>query len=420
MNERIASIAAWCMLALIALRPSLDVTTGLQVDALGGVNPAALTGIALILLSGLWLVCLPHQQRWQTMTLAPVLLWAVFLLFLLPWAVIPFFAGEEDHISGIREWVRLVSILPVVMLACHAGRMGTRFRFVIVLILSLIPPALTGFYQLVAGDGQMVLGIHRIQGTFVHPNPFAFYLVTMLVVLYASARMSRSYWLWGIIVLTLVLLAGTLSFTGAGMFAVAAGVLALGESRTVRRGVMLMLVVFVTVFLATDAGRERVQELARWDNLDEIEATGQETPSHVWRVLNWRFLYREWVKQPVFGYGLASIPRVNPNLNVYKNDIGHDAHNDYIRFLVETGAVGAVGWLLFLAGMVRVYWLQYRKNPSVTRVVSLAALALLAAWLAGSMNDNLIQATAYQYVMWSALGLAYGISSCPVDTEPCG
>ncbi|MBZ0257410.1 O-antigen ligase family protein, partial [bacterium] len=178
------------------------------------------------------------------------------------------------------------------------------------------------------------------------------------------------------------------------------------EGRAARLGVIVLGCILVAGVLSTSTGRARLAALTKWDNLDEIERTQRETGSHTWRLLNWRYLYREWKKQPILGYGLASTPKVNPNINVLGGGVGHDPHNDYVRYLVETGAVGLVLWLAFLVWTGRVLWNALRRaHAPPQRRGALIAFALFAAWAVGSLNDNLITATAYQYALWSIFAL---------------
>jgi len=64
------------------------------------------------------------------------------------------------------------------------------------------------------------------------------------------------------------------------------------------------------------------------------------TNSFTWRIVNWKLLYEKWTDKPFLGYGLTTSSIINP---------WHmcEAHNDYLRFLVEFGLVGFSIYLWF-------------------------------------------------------------------------
>ncbi|MBI1388001.1 MAG: hypothetical protein GC154_06095 [bacterium] len=396
------------LFALIVIRPSLDALTEYAWLGAWKINPAALTGGLAALLGALWLITLKPADRRRTMMNQLGLIFAGWLLCLLPWALVPMLGHGVERAAGLREWLRLLSYLPLIWLGVHEAAGGRARALILAIAASAVVPAITGAAQGIFHTSPVIQGLHRIRGTFVHPNPFSFYLLTAAAAAYWLWRTERrKRWAAALAALLAVLLA-TFSLTGLGMLGVWMAAVAWGEGGAARWSVIALGVMLIAGILATDTGRTRLAGLTRWDNLDEIERTQRVTGSHTWRLLNWRYLIREWKKQPVFGYGLASIPRVNPNINK-QSGVGHDAHNDYVRYLVETGAVGLTLWLTMLAGVGAVLYRAWRKAraPDIRRL-SLIGLALFCAWAAGSLNDNLISATAYQYPLWLMMAMAAG------------
>jgi O-antigen ligase len=212
------------------------------------------------------------------------------------------------------------------------------------------------------------------------------------------------------------LLIATFSFTGAAMFGLLVLFCAAAEGKFLRFIALGVLLIFMVGFWATPTGYKRLVDESRMEKLDEVERSGKETTSLIWRLLNWRFLYRTWQRSPWVGYGLASSPQVNPMKT--SQGIGSDPHNDYMRYLVETGILGFLAFLAFLifVGITIQRALKSVGQP-VIRHFLVVALALYGCWLLGSLNDNLITATAYQYCLWSILATAVGWSRYERDSS---
>lgn len=411
-----ARFALWGLLALIAIRPSLDALTGWAAGGVWKANPAAAAGLMLLAAGALWLACLDADRRKAVLTNPLLLILAVWWALVGLWGLVPFFYNTPWGSEGLRDWLRLATLLPCAALGEYLSQQGRQSVIAKTILASAAIPAIAGIWQIAAQSGASIQGFHRIHSTFVHPNPFSFFLVVAFASAYWQWRQAF-LWRWAIAMAACVaLLIATFSLTGLGMFCVMLAVIAMFESRATRRGVAALAILFIIALLATDTGRSRLAGLTQWDNLDEIERTQRETGSHTWRLLNWRFLYREWVKQPYFGYGLASVPHINPNRNQLMGGIGHDPHNDYMLMLVETGMAGFALWLglLFTTGR-----LLYRKtrpaNAPPARSMAIVGLALFAAWAAGSLNDNLISATAFQWPLWLWLGAA----SASSESDSC-
>lgn len=409
MKQRCLPWLEYGLLALIAARPSLDWFTDWAAGPLR-FNPAAGASLLLIAAGTLWFTLQSRERRNWLFTHPMLRVFGIWLLLLLPWGLITPWLNGPPRSVALREWVRLVSILPVFGLTMGLARQNRAPLVIHALLLSFIVPALTGLYQLIFQEGSIVQGVHRVRGTFVHPNPFSFYLVLMAGLVYWKLREANRCAGWMMLLLfTVGLLIATFSFTGAGMFGVAVLVCALGESPQLRRIAVPALLVFALLFVLTPTGQRRIASITKWDSLDEIERTGKETSSMVWRLLNWRFILRTWSKSPWLGYGLQSAPTVNPNRVDHGQGPGQDPHNDYLRFLLDTGLIGFILFLVWLGLTGRALWRAARNAASPpARRLAWIALAMYAAWLAGSLNDNLITATAYQYSLWAVFGVALG------------
>ncbi|RJP19301.1 MAG: O-antigen ligase family protein [Candidatus Omnitrophota bacterium] len=411
MNTQLRRWIEWIVLAMVAVRPSLDVfTDAVLLPAPLRLNPASFLGLALIGLGAIWFFLLTKEER-DSILKQPITIALIFwLLALLLWAIIPFVKHGAERLAGMREWIRLLSYLPLYAILFHLAIKGNSKRILHVLFISLILPTVVGYYQILFHQGAMIKGVHRITGTFVHPNPFSFYIVLMMGITYWKLRWSAQRIFWGAVLLVeLGLLLSTFSFTGAAMFGVLLFGCALGEKRAIRLAAVGILIVFALGFVVTNTGWQRLIDESKMESLDEVERTGKETTSLIWRLLNWRFLIRTWSDSPWVGYGLATSSQINPMKN--PEGVGSDPHNDYIRYLAETGVVGAVFWIaLLIAVGVGIRQAIRKAQTAETRNFAWVTLALYGAWLIGGVNDNLITATAYQFSLWAVFALAVGLS----------
>ena len=241
----------YLILFLMALRPSLDALQGYSAP-FGSfqINPAVADGLLVIGISLLWFACLSRSDTKRLFTEPLVLLFAGWLLLQIPWVIMTYVNFPEARLHGVRDWIRLSALLPVIMVGSHYSWHGRAQRVLQFVTASLIAPVCVGIYQIIFQQGAMVRGIHRIQGTFVHPNHFAFYLVSMIGVCFWRWRTDREWFRAGVVLLGLVLLTFTFSFTGALMLAVFTGVCLLILNSKMRLIVFMVLALTGVYFSA--------------------------------------------------------------------------------------------------------------------------------------------------------------------------
>jgi len=98
-------------------------------------------------------------------------------------------------------------------------------------------------------------------------------------------------------------------------------------------------------------------------------------------------------QKPITGWGLGVFPEVYPQFRSFYTNLTIDkAHNDYLQFLVETGAVGLgiIGWFLF--SVYRAAIRKLRASPSLLNAeIALAALLGVTGILVHSFVDFNLQ-----------------------------
>jgi O-antigen ligase len=148
----------------------------------------------------------------------------------------------------------------------------------------------------------------------------------------------------------------------------------------------IVAALLVVAFLATPLGARRVASESA-TNLAAGER-GETTSSLDTRLYRWKTLLPEWERAPVFGQGLGTTTTsegtsANP-LN------GLLPHNEYIRYLVETGVVGLTLLAVALGALVRALIRSRRKLSSSTLVFNAQSLglAIVIGCLVNSLADN--------------------------------
>lgn len=141
----------------------------------------------------------------------------------------------------------------------------------------------------------------------------------------------------------------------------------------------------------------RIEELKRTPSVSEVLEKEKVTNSFTWRTVHWKLLIDEWRKEPLLGYGLhTSSDFISP--------WDEEPHNDYIRFLVETGLVGLFVFLGFLGivGNKLIKECQSSTNH-LYKTLTFITIGISLSWLIGSMVGNHISTTAFHFYFWSLL-----------------
>ena len=117
-----------------------------------------------------------------------------------------------------------------------------------------------------------------------------------------------------------------------------------------KSGTCAIAVAVVLVFFATPLGAQRIfAESAT--NVASAES-GSGNTSLAWRIHKWKILLPEWEHSPLLGRGLGTTLTTRATVpgDYYS---GKPPHNEYIRYLVETGVVGLAILLFGLGILIR-------------------------------------------------------------------
>lgn len=379
-TEAFSDLTVYASLGPIALNPS--VTVMLLMDVLG-----------VLILSLLW-----FRGKCEIDRIG--LFFLVWVLSLAPWV---YLAANQWGVTGLtasREWIRLLSLVLLYLVVFSiVTREGYR-RIINACLLALPIPLVAASYQLV------ITPETRPFGTMVNPNNLTAFLLVMIALTTWKLSVSKIVWtriLWGsLFLLESFVIISNNSFNGwlmVGIFLILFVLLVKGPKVKVIGGVAAAAFIVIFLLLFTHGFRNQQEILQAMDDVGyENSSRTLESGSLKGRFHMWRGLLEIWKQQPLLGYGLNMTSLVNPVF-------GKAAHNDFIRYLVETGVFGL---MLFVTFQVAVGWQLFRLRkkacgPDEHQLLLSIGLGVHVAWIVGSFGDNLIGMTVFHVYFWSLL-----------------
>lgn len=363
----------------------------------GSVNLSA--GFAfLFMLMAVGLIIRRRRGVWPTMAA---------LLFLCFWTAVAVNTNGAS-LETIREGVREASVLALGVIVYNSR--GVLNVSVVTRLIQIagIGSALLALYQFATHTGTLSDGVIRSNGTFVHPNGAAMYFAiaaTTSLWRYLDSGHRRLD-----AILTAIFAAATIStfsFTGlAGLLAMLAtfGALRPGSLR-LKLGAFAVAGLVIIAFLATPLGTERLNnELSTRINSGSAQ-NGTANTSFASRIYKWKTLIPEWEQSPFIGKGIGTTVTVE---DAYENaTVGNVPHNEYLRYLVETGVIGLA--ILLWAVILLMRRLARRRRMSDIPGAGTLGLAIVAGCLVNSLADNTLLYTTTGYA--AALIVAAVLSS---------
>jgi putative inorganic carbon (HCO3(-)) transporter len=327
---------------------------------------------------------------------------------------------SQSILFSFREWLPVVSSLVVYALSAHFYNSPQKIQRVIdVLAVSYILPAFFGFKQILLGNGDIgynipELGeINRIFGTFVHPNPFAFYLVLILGVftceLFAGSRW-RKFRALVIVASAAVLLIRT--YTRMGWVGALIALLTIGILRYRK----LLVLVPITVLVVSIANPSLIGRIG--DPIsDPSGRSGVEDRLDIWRTTYafWRDATQvddspiATAMNRLGGLGPGAIDFLTAGSATFRG-FTYAAHNDYIRIMNEYGIFGlALYGLLVLVMLIFSYRSMRASAGTQLASIPLAFFAITTAYFVMSFTDNVFGSTQNQVYYWALAGLTVSV-----------
>jgi putative inorganic carbon (hco3(-)) transporter len=364
----------WFVWTVLLVRPSLDAVT---ID--GGLGPGAMLAAFFLVVASVWLVVQRRSGQWQPLCLAS----RAMLVF--AGAVgLSVITSTLHTVSGVAALEILAGIsMFLVLEQLLAGRTDRLKRLVAAVLIGAVTPAAVGLYQWAVGAGDAHrTETARVHGTFVHPNPYATYLVLILVLALSTSFVTRGRLRIVLLVFTAVvalLIVATLNRAGWIGLVVALGYLGARRSPWILAAI-LAAVAASTVFVPPVA--DRIADLSAEKNLPE----GVPQNSFEWRLQYWGDLLPMADQSPVTGIGPQVVMNTRPE--------GLEPHNVLVQAYVELGVVGfaALVGMIVAIGVTAARRRRYAVGRLQTTYANAAVAALLSVFVLVP-SENLLNAT---------------------------
>lgn len=353
---------------ILLVRASLDATkvTSSSADVTGAIS------VLFIMAGAVWLA---GQRAEHDVEPSP---FAVPFAALVLAGALSIFSSHFPLSSAI-ESIRIGTVVVIFAVLNRLLASWRQIRLIVAAVfMSSIVPIATASYQLLKGLAHPYPGgFARVQSTFVHPNPFAAYLVLLAVLgaaIYPYLQKRSRPWMLALLACYGGLLIAT--YTRGAWIAAIAGMVVVGLLQQKRLLAILAVTIVVLVITVPSIG-------GRLADLSE-----QQKPSAAaGNSLVWRFRYWEETlslqTNPLLGIGLRSVE--------LSTAAEKAPHNDLIRVYVETGIIGLLAYTWLLIVLVReARRALARAAPGLARGLAAGFSGALTGFLLLSLVGNLI------------------------------
>ncbi len=395
------------VLTLLILRSSLDPFSAQQVPAAFAIGLDALTILYLI-------VQILLRQKINT----DKFFWffAGWVAFLGIWLVLPLVGwgllGTTYFLDGIREWTRIFSWLMVYLLVMQLKGKVHPQKVIPILFFSLLVPLTVGFLQLaIPANLPMALTCNNcLNSTLGHPSTFGTFLFLFIsFTLWKLGHAQENRWIWltllGTLAFFMVMTKSLTSLIMMSVFLISLITPKLNLFRLIGAIIFISGVFFL--FATTELGSDKLAALLETPVFNQdldisrtILLSFGDGNSANWRIAQWAFLIDAWKQAPFLGYGLGT--------SKYITYFQNYAHNDYLRFLAETGIIGFISFILFL-GMQIAFLVKYLRNSllgSPRRKLCVTMIAIFVAIVLGMATDNVWSHTTLFFYWWLLFAIA--------------
>jgi len=379
------------LLVLVLLRPSLDLLSRWEFQihqSIPSFNFNTLIGGLVFIVIGLFLIK-------NIKSIHSIPLFYIISIFL----GLTFFSifYSIDSFNSIREFIRIASIFFLYFLAYKVIENKKDWQILLTTILvSYALPSIFALIQLIFGLGlpDDFGGFERIYGTFTHPNLFAFYTffilgLTLCLALAKKDLIIKNNYLWILVVGLTFLLFATYTRSAIACFFIFLIIFGIFKYREL---LLISMALFLIAYFSSSVFQERF-----WD-LIALDPTG----SIVWRFRLWKDVLPIALWQPWLGYGTGTFTNL---VEFYRGFSwgSLDAHNDYLKILVENGILGLAAYSTLIITLLFKLLKVFKKALSSDKTIALGILAISLSLFAAGFFDNILRTTALQWNLWILL-----------------
>lgn len=381
---------ALAFIALVVIRTAADFLTDQKLFDFGifSLNFTSFIGLVVLLFA---LVVFVEQKGWKHKI--PLLIpWAIFLGL-----AFVFIFFSVNTIISLVEFLRWSSFLSLFILGFFLFPGGKNTTTLIkAVIFSSVIPTLVALIQGLNNTGVFDGDRWRVNGTFVHPNMLAFYLVfiiTLALFIFLTLRKQAvEKYFYLLFSLPLILALG-LTYTRGAWLCLFTILFLIG---LIRFRIFLVSALFIIslAYIIVLPFQERVNSLFTFSSTD----------STVWRLDLWRDALSYSKDNQLKGYGpgtSAIIIAQNRSLLLGSSE----PHNDYIKIILETGLIGLAAYLFLITSLVFRLAQGFKQEiwPRRRLLFMFMMIFSFALYLFSS-GDNILKDSSLQWVFWALNG----------------
>ncbi len=382
------------LLVLIFLRPIFDRLGTEKFFQMSGfsLNYNSILGI-LALIGGTYAFLSYRKGR---KALPAKFTFAAFLAFV----VLSVFWSPEVG-PAAEECLRIASIFAIGFSAFSFTTSKARlYRLLKVIVGSAVVPLFVALVQAFNGQGVVIYGeyFRRAYGTFFYPNSLAFFLVLVgALSLFLLGKQQRSFAkiayaaYCGLIFFVLIETYTRGAWLAFLLFAAALGFLRFRKAFGI--GTIILLLTYFLVPIPVI--KERISDIVSLEPFSSL----------MWRLHLWQKMVPFFFQKPLAGYGLNSFQFLSRQLHGLSLAPVPEAHNDYLRLLIETGIIGLVLYLNIYMRMLVFYFKQYmNQKDKDLKSLNLVTALIIIVFLLASGGDNLLRMTALEWPLYALMG----------------
>lgn len=443
----------WVGLVAIKPEPALLLYTVLAINLnsielplpLGGLRVSPDIVLTSLLIVGVLLRVLTTRG---TVGLLPISM--PYLIFLaVPVVTLLWSPTTVESLRGIFRFVGYYALMWLIVDAIRTRRQVR--HMVVALIVSLVIPIVTGFYQAATGGGQVLWAgalLNRIYGFAGGPFTLAYYLILLIPLLLVFFLVEREpkeaipgmrslvesqpdqnagvwqfsrFWL-GLLLVAAVAALG-MTFIRGAWFALVVSLIILGLARgSVRfRQLVFTIPVLVVVVLVTFS-----------PVLNRLAEVADPNSTFFGRMEIWKLAW-DWITSSpltlLAGVGMKAfeyyyILMAGPTTEglYWRREsflVGNRPHNELLGFTLDVGLIGTIAFIAVLVILIRLAVRVYRGSPDPSLRLVVLAFAIGATGLfVGAMGDNVFSQPSVAVYFWIVAGLVMAISRHMLPEPP--
>lgn len=398
------------LLALIFIRPSIDIIGYLSIPDWPFINLGSSIAIITIILSLVYL----YKNRQVNYNIRIPLTGIMTLILAL--YIILSFTGVSIS-AGVQESIRVLSFIILYFVGwVYVSNQNKFFNLIKIIIYSSIIPLIVAYGEYFSGSGLYTNpGFeNRIAGTFGHPNVLAYFSVIILALISAiwfgkyniiSKLEKEIFSLIGILYVIVLLI----TFTRGAWFGLILFIflmsLAQYPIKTIKVSSIItgfgLTLILTYNFLASP----NILDLRPFDQLPVINRVvglfnSDPSDSVIWRLNMWNDAYNKALESPIIGFGTGSSEMImEQTRGTFRGSL--EVHNDYIKIFLEQGIIGFVLYIILILSILFNLYYRYLQDKDVY-ILTIAVLMTIIYTV--SLWDNLLRGTVLMWIVFLLLG----------------